>query len=75
MSNRSPTRLAAPADLDETAQLVTEAGWAYQDGEGRRCARSSDELQAGIGSGTAGFGDIDVVVANAGVVLIFIIRY
>ncbi|MEV0674755.1 mycofactocin-coupled SDR family oxidoreductase [Mycobacterium sp. NPDC050441] len=61
-----PYPLARPSDLDETARLVTEAGGRIKTVVAD--VRDLGELQAGIDSGTAEFGDIDVVVANAGVV-------
>ncbi|MEE6140174.1 mycofactocin-coupled SDR family oxidoreductase [Mycobacterium sp. 050128] len=61
-----PYPLATSEDLDETARLVREAG-------GRIKAVVADvrdlaALQAGINSGIDEFGELDVVVANAGVV-------
>ncbi|MBX7433902.1 mycofactocin-coupled SDR family oxidoreductase [Mycobacterium sp. Y57] len=61
-----PYPLATKEDLDETAQLVRDAG-------GRIVAKVADVrdlkvLRAGIDSGIEAFGEVDVVVANAGVV-------
>lgn len=61
-----PYPLATTADLDKTARLVTEAGGRIKTVIAD--VRDLDALQAGIDSGIAEFGDIDVVVANAGVV-------
>ena len=61
-----PYPLATPDDLDETAGLVKAAG--------RRVVtaiadvRSLDELQSAVVTGVERLGEIDVVVANAGVV-------
>ncbi|MGX9787787.1 SDR family NAD(P)-dependent oxidoreductase [Mycobacterium sp. MMS18-G62] len=61
-----PYPLATKEKLEQTAQLVRDAG--------RRCAayvadvRELGELQACMQSGIAELGDIDIVVANAGVV-------
>ncbi|MCV7205045.1 mycofactocin-coupled SDR family oxidoreductase [Mycolicibacterium peregrinum] len=61
-----PYALGTKEDLEETAELVR--------GTGRRVAtyvadvRLLAELQAGVQAGIADLGDIDVVVANAGVV-------
>lgn len=61
-----PYPLATPDDLDETAGLVKAAG--------RRVVtavadvRSLDELRAAVATGVEQLGEIDVVVANAGVV-------
>jgi SDR family mycofactocin-dependent oxidoreductase len=60
-----PYPLASKEDLDETARLVRDTG--------RRIAsfvadvRHLDQVQASIRSGIAELGDIDIVVANAGV--------
>ncbi|MBB3602661.1 SDR family mycofactocin-dependent oxidoreductase [Mycolicibacterium sp. BK556] len=61
-----PYPLATPDELDETANLIRAAG-------GRITTVIADvrdlaALQSGIDSGVAEFGDIDVVIANAGVV-------
>lgn len=61
-----PYPLATPADLDETANLVTEAGGRIEPVVAD--VRNLYDLQTGIDAGIARFGDIDVVVANAGVV-------
>ncbi|MED5813632.1 mycofactocin-coupled SDR family oxidoreductase [Mycolicibacterium sp. 050232] len=61
-----PYPLATADDLDETARLVTEAGGRIKTVVAD--VRDLEALQAGIDAGIAEFGDIDVVVANAGVV-------
>ena len=61
-----PYPLATEADLAETADLVRDAG-----GRIRTAAadvRDLSELRAAVNSGVAEFGDVDVVIANAGVV-------
>ena len=61
-----PYPLATKADLDETAELVRAAC--------RRIVtvvadvRNLDDLRQGVDSGIAELGDVEVVVANAGVV-------
>ncbi len=61
-----PYPLATKADLDETAELVRATG--------RRIVtvvadvRNLDDLRQGVDSGIAELGDVEVVVANAGVV-------
>ncbi len=63
-----PYPLGTKADLDETAQLVRAAG--------RNVVsviadvRDLAQLEDGIGSAVADLGDIDIVIANAGVVAI-----
>jgi SDR family mycofactocin-dependent oxidoreductase len=63
-----PYPLATKADLDETARLVRAAG--------RKVVsvvadvRDLAQLEVGIRSGTDELGDIDIVIANAGVVAI-----
>ena len=63
-----PYALASRADLDETAQLIEAAG--------RRAVpvvadvRDLAQLQAGVQAAVDELGDIDVVIANAGVVAI-----
>ncbi|MGY4709542.1 mycofactocin-coupled SDR family oxidoreductase [Mycolicibacterium sp. CBM1] len=63
-----PYPLATKADLDETVELVQA--------QGRRAVaviadvRDLDALTAGVRSGIDELGDIDIVVANAGVVAI-----
>jgi SDR family mycofactocin-dependent oxidoreductase len=61
-----PYPLASKADLAETASLVTEAGGRIETVVAD--VRNLYDLQTGIDAGIARFGDIDVVVANAGVV-------
>ncbi|MGD0393654.1 MAG: mycofactocin-coupled SDR family oxidoreductase [Acidimicrobiales bacterium] len=60
-----PYPLATPADLDETARLVTEAGarmvTAVVD------VRDAEALSAAVGEGVDRLGRLDIVVANAGV--------
>lgn len=63
-----PYPLATAADLEQTAEQVRAAG-------GRIHTTVADvrdlaELRAGIDSGIERFGDVDIVVANAGVVAI-----
>jgi len=61
-----PYPLATKEDLDETARLVTE--------KGRRIStytadvRQLADLEAAVAAGVAQLGEIDIVVANAGVV-------
>jgi SDR family mycofactocin-dependent oxidoreductase len=61
-----PYPLATEADLAETADLVRDAGGRIQ----TRVAdvRDLSELRAAVDSGVAAFGDVDVMIANAGVV-------
>ena len=61
-----PYPLASKEDLDETAELVREAGGRVQIAIAD--VRDLGALQAGIDSGVAHFGDVDIVIANAGVV-------
>lgn len=61
-----PYPLATKEDLDETADLVRAAGARVKPVVAD--VRDLGALQAGINSGCAQFGDIDIVVANAGVV-------
>jgi NAD(P)-dependent dehydrogenase (short-subunit alcohol dehydrogenase family) len=61
-----PYPLATPEDLEETGRQIVEAG-----GSARTViadVRGVNTLQDGIDAGIAEFGDVDVVVANAGVV-------
>lgn len=63
-----PYPLATKSDLDETVQLVQAAG--------RRVVpviadvRDLDELEAGVQAGIDDLGEVDIVIANAGVVAI-----
>lgn len=61
-----PYPLAASEDLGETGRLVREAGGRIKPVVADVCDLAV--LQAGINSGIEEFGEIDVVVANAGVV-------
>lgn len=61
-----PYPLASTADFDETARLVSEAGGHIKTVVAD--VRDLEALQAGIDTGIDEFGDVDVVVANAGVV-------
>ena len=61
-----PYHLATPHDLDETAALVRESGGRIKTVIAD--VRDIRGLQAGILSGISEFGDIDIVIANAGVV-------
>lgn len=63
-----PYPLATTADLDETAKLVHEAGADVETVVAD--VRDLNALQAGIDRGIARFGDVDIVIANAGVVAI-----
>lgn len=63
-----PYPLATPAELDETAELVREAGARVHPVVAD--VRDLSELQTGIDGGIARFGDLDIVIANAGVVAI-----
>jgi len=63
-----PYPLATKADLDETVRLVRAAG-------GRAVpvvadVRDLEQLEAGVRSGVDELGEIDIVIANAGVVAI-----
>jgi SDR family mycofactocin-dependent oxidoreductase len=63
-----PYPLATTADLDETARLVREAG-------GRIVTAIADvrelaDLRAAVDAGVEQFGDVDIVIANAGVVAV-----
>jgi len=60
-----PYPLATPADLDETARLVEEAGARVV--TGRADVRDPSALDAVVADGVARLGRLDVVVANAGV--------
>jgi NAD(P)-dependent dehydrogenase (short-subunit alcohol dehydrogenase family) len=61
-----PYPLATPADLEETAALVREAGGRNETVVAD--VRNLADLQAGIDRGIDAFGDVDIVIANAGVV-------
>jgi SDR family mycofactocin-dependent oxidoreductase len=61
-----PYPLATPADLEETAALVREAGGRIETVVAD--VRNLADLQAGIDRGIDAFGDVDIVIANAGVV-------
>lgn len=61
-----PYPLATPADLEETATLVRAAGGRIETVIAD--VRDLSELQAGIDRGISIFGDVDIVIANAGVV-------
>ncbi|MDN4519489.1 mycofactocin-coupled SDR family oxidoreductase [Mycolicibacterium austroafricanum] len=61
-----PYPLATEADLEETAELVCAAGGRIHTVVAD--VRDLPELRAGIDSGIERFGDVDIVVANAGVV-------
>jgi len=61
-----PYPLATEADLAETAELIREAGGRVHTVVAD--VRNLDDLQRGIDSGIEVFGDIDAMVANAGVV-------
>jgi len=60
-----PYPLATPADLDETARLVEEAGARVV--TGRADVRDPTALSAVVADGVERLGRLDVVVANAGV--------
>ena len=60
-----PYPLATPADLDETARLVEEAGARVV--TGRADVRDPTALSAVVADGVEQLGRLDVVVANAGV--------
>lgn len=61
-----PYPLATKDDLDETVQLVREAGARIHPIVAD--VRDLSALRAGIDAGIAAFGEVDAVVANAGVV-------
>ncbi len=61
-----PYPLASREDLDETAQLVRDAGARIHPVVAD--VRDLSALREGIGVGIAAFGEVDAVVANAGVV-------
>ncbi|WP_419186521.1 mycofactocin-coupled SDR family oxidoreductase [Mycolicibacterium peregrinum] len=61
-----PYPLATKEDLDETARLVRDAGGRIETAVAD--VRNLADLRAAINAGIAAFGDVDVVVANAGVV-------
>jgi SDR family mycofactocin-dependent oxidoreductase len=61
-----PYPLATEADLAETADLVRDAGGRIRTAVAD--VRDLGGLQAAVDSGVAEFGDVDVVIANAGVV-------
>lgn len=63
-----PYSLASRADLDTTAQLVRDAGRAAVPVVAD--VRDLDALEAGVQAGIDDVGDVDIVVANAGVVAI-----
>lgn len=63
-----PYRLATRADLDETAQLVREAGAQIETVVAD--VRDLAALQAGIDGAVSRFGEVSIVIANAGVVAI-----
>lgn len=61
-----PYPLATKEDLAETARLVAEAGGRIETAVAD--VRNLSELRSAIDAGIAAFGDVDIVVANAGVV-------
>ncbi|AKK28729.1 mycofactocin-coupled SDR family oxidoreductase [Mycobacterium sp. EPa45] len=61
-----PYPLATPEEFEETATLVRAAGSRIKTVTAD--VRDLSALRAGIDSGVAEFGDIDVMIANAGVV-------
>ncbi len=61
-----PYPLATKDDLDETARLVRDAGGRVHTVVAD--VRELGELRAGIDAGISAFGEVDIVVANAGVV-------
>lgn len=61
-----PYPLATPAELEETATLVRDTGSRIKTVIAD--VRDLPALQAGIDAGVAEFGDVDTVIANAGVV-------
>ena len=61
-----PYPLATGADLAETADLVRDSGGRIRTAVAD--VRDLGELRAAVDSGVAEFGDVDVVIANAGVV-------
>jgi SDR family mycofactocin-dependent oxidoreductase len=61
-----PYPLATPADLEETAALVRAAGGRIETVVAD--VRNLADLQAGVDRGIDAFGDVDIVIANAGVV-------
>ncbi|BDX35251.1 3-ketoacyl-ACP reductase [Mycobacterium antarcticum] len=61
-----PYPLATEADLAETADLVQDAGGRIRTAVAD--VRDLSALQAAVDSGVADFGEIDVMIANAGVV-------
>lgn len=63
-----PYPLATKEDLDETADLVRATG--RQVVTAIADVRSLSDLQAAVRTGTAELGELDIVVANAGVVAI-----
>ncbi len=63
-----PYPLAAKSDLDETARLVQSTGRSVVPVVAD--VRDLAQLEAGVRAGTAELGDIDIVIANAGVVAI-----
>jgi SDR family mycofactocin-dependent oxidoreductase len=62
-----PYRLATPEDLAETARLVEKAG--RQALTRQVDVRDQAELQAAFDAGVERFGHIDIVIANAGVIM------
>lgn len=61
-----PYPLATEAELADTAELVRAAGGRIETAVAD--VRDLEQLQAGINAGIDAFGDVDIVVANAGVV-------
>lgn len=60
-----PYKQATQEDLDETVRLIEEAGEKVY--AGRADVRERGEIERIIKEGTAEFGPVDVVVANAGI--------
>lgn len=60
-----PYPMARPADLDETARLVTEAGGSMV--QAQVDVRDPDALADAVSDGVARLGRLDIAVANAGV--------
>ena len=63
-----PYPLATKADLDETARLVAAEGARFHPVVAD--VRDLTALRAGVDAGVASLGEVDIVVANAGVVAI-----
>lgn len=61
-----PYPLATDADLDATADLVRAAGGRIR--TARADVRDLSELRAAVDAGVGEFGEVDVMIANAGVV-------